>query len=248
MFGTEREKGTFSLQEYHSSPGVLSITPVTQKLHISAWQKAATIEKNMETKKIKCRNSSPPTSPPTYLIIQLPKMAFEKLFRIIPFLLRLRYRNFWLGELFWKFRIEITNWVEYLLQTLQWKYCPRKLITYLSLLPIQAKEKGTTTKKGKEWEQKAEDCDFPSSYQQKQQFESCLIIQLPFQSSSQMSRGTTKTQIVTKTKKNNRRRRCKISIRKHCASHWQSAQPQKYNSLSVTFVATTPKNHSSSGK
>lgn len=87
-------------------------------------------------------------------------------------------------------------------------------------------------------------CDFPLSCQQKQHFEFWLIIQLEeFQSSLQISRRTTRTWIVTETKQDNRRRKCKISVRKHCASHWQSAKSLKYTSLPLTSAATTPTKH-----
>lgn len=84
-------------------------------------------------------------------------------------------------------------------------------------------------------------CDFPPRCQQKQHFEFWLIIQLEeFQSSLQISRRTTLIWIVTETKQSNRRRKCKMSVRKHCASHWQSAKSLNYTSLPLTSAATTP--------
>lgn len=48
---------------------------------------------------------------------------------------------------------------------------------------------------------------------------------------------------MTQTKQNNGGRKHSISIRKHCASHWQPVKCLEYNSLSLTFAATTPKEH-----
>lgn len=87
-------------------------------------------------------------------------------------------------------------------------------------------------------------CDVSLSCQQKQDFEFWLIIQLgEFQSSLLISRRTTVTQIVTQTKQNNRGRKHKISIRKHCTSHCQAIKCLERSSLSLTFAATTPKKH-----
>lgn len=89
-------------------------------------------------------------------------------------------------------------------------------------------------------------CDFPSSCQQKQEFEFWLIIQVgEFQSSLWISRGTAITRIITETKQNHPKRRCKNLYKETlCISPANSPAPEvqpavQYNPL-VTFAATPP--------